>query len=73
MIEDISVPLCFNCVHFRGHRGPGLGYACSAFPERIPQDIAMGEKSHTTPYPGDHGIQFEPKPGYDAQGRKIHA
>jgi hypothetical protein len=33
---------------------------CSAFPDGIPEEIATGGDKHTTPYPGDNGIQFEP-------------
>ena len=33
---------------------------CSAFPDGIPVAISFGETMHTSPYPGDHGIRFEP-------------
>jgi len=35
---------------------------CKAFPNRsgIPVEIRYGEVSHTKPYKGDNGIQFEP-------------
>jgi len=35
---------------------------CDAFPDRIPDDIALGDFDHTKPYPGDNGIMFEPIP-----------
>ncbi len=71
-MNDISVPMCFKCRHFERYLGPGQGYACRAFPERIPQDIAMGVRSHTTPYPADQGIQFEPRPRPSGEGRKLN-
>jgi DNA topoisomerase-1 len=32
--------------------------ACDAFPNGIPDEIAYEDNLHTSPYPGDHGIQF---------------
>jgi len=32
---------------------------CKAFPDGIPPDIAFGENTHTEPFEGDRGIQFE--------------
>lgn len=34
---------------------------CEAFPDGIPDVILLGENQHTSPYPGDHGLQFLPK------------
>ena len=34
---------------------------CDAFPDGIPDAIITGEFDHHQPYPGDHGIRFEPK------------
>jgi hypothetical protein len=50
-----------------------MRYKRAAFPEDIPDVIIMGDVAHHEPYPGDHGIQFEPKSGYDAEGRKVNA
>ena len=34
---------------------------CDAFPDGIPDEIAYGDNPHTSPFPGDNGIQFEPE------------
>ena len=34
---------------------------CKAFPDGIPNEIAYGDNPHLEPYPGDHGIRFEPR------------
>ena len=37
---------------------------CDAFPKRgIPARILADRFDHRRPYPGDHGIRFEPYPG----------
>lgn len=51
-------PQCFECKHFFGFENGGR--TCAAF-EIIPDGIYFGENDHRQPYPGDHGIQFEPK------------
>lgn len=62
----LAEPQCSirNCRHFKGVRQPDGTEAtervyCSAFPDRIPDDIAYGDNLHLKPYPGDHGIQYE--------------
>lgn len=45
---------CITCRHYRGLT------TCDAFPDGIPDVIVTGEHDHTDPYPGDHGIQYEP-------------
>ena len=45
---------CIFCRHYHAD------LTCDAFPERIPIEIITGEHDHREPYPGDHGIQFEP-------------
>ena len=50
-------PVCTFCRHESGFR------KCAAFPDEIPLPIWTGANTHEDPYPGDHGIQFEPVPG----------
>ena len=45
---------CAVCRHRRDNK------TCRAFPSGIPKEILSGEHDHRKPYPGDHGIQFEP-------------
>ena len=54
----IKTMQCGFCQHyFRGQE------RCTAFPEGIPEDILEGRADHRLPYPGDHGIRLELKPG----------
>lgn len=53
-------PQCMSCKHWGGWRGP-IGTECPAFPDSlIPAAIIGNEHDHREPYPGDHGIRFEP-------------
>lgn len=55
----IYSPICSHCKHLiwpYNHLNP----QCKAF-ARIPDEIWNGEHDHHTPFPGDNGIQFEPK------------
>jgi hypothetical protein len=38
---------------------------CEAFPDGIPREILVGGGDHLKPIKGDHGIQFEPLPGFE--------
>lgn len=63
----LATPKCYErgCKHFRGVKSPdaeseaGQFVYCEAFPNGIPNEIAYGDNPHTSPFPGDHGIQFE--------------
>ena len=50
-------PVCTFCRHKVGFR------KCRAFADQIPTEIWTGQITHEQPFPGDHGIQFEPAPG----------
>lgn len=54
--RPIYSPVCSFCIHY--HRGEEDD-TCDAFPDGIPDEIWRGDNDHKTPYPGDHGIQFE--------------
>jgi hypothetical protein len=61
-----SSSICRECRH-----RIGAGYlACAAFPDRIPREIWNGEHDHSTPFPGDHGIQFEPMTDEDRERKQ---
>ncbi len=59
----ITVVQCAFCIHLRYE---GRKHFCEAFPKGIPDDITHGLRDHRLPYPGDHGIRFELKPGIPA-------
>ena len=54
-----------RCVHLTGVQGEdefNQRIVCKAFPNGIPDEIAYGDNPHTSPFPGDHGIQYELDP-----------
>jgi hypothetical protein len=51
-----------QCVYCK-HLGPGG--LCPAFPEGIPDEINYNLHDHHQPFPGDHGIHFEPIEGFE--------
>jgi len=44
---------CISCKHYR------MLHRCTAFPDRIPEAIMLGEHDHRKPYKGDNGIRWE--------------
>lgn len=59
-MEPIKDFVCLHCKHL-DQDNLVSGFYCSAFDDEIPDDIIDGKHDHKTPYPGDHGIMFEPK------------
>ncbi len=50
-----------QCVYCRHNQGEAK---CTAFPAGIPDAILLNVHDHTQPYPGDHGVTFEPLSAY---------
>ena len=51
---------CYHCANAVYENGRYVG-ECKAFPDGIPSDIVRNQHDHRRPYPGDHGIRWEPK------------
>ena len=32
---------------------------CEAYPDGVPKEIMLAENDHSSPFEGDHGIQYE--------------
>ncbi len=54
-------PICVTCKHW--HQDNTEAMTCDAFPNGIPMPIILNAADHRKPYPGDHGIRYEPLPG----------
>lgn len=62
----LAEPQCSKrgCAHFQGCQQSDDTESteivvCDAFPDGIPDVIAFGSNPHTSPYPGDRGIQYK--------------
>jgi hypothetical protein len=53
-----TLPPCVLCQRIRPR--PSGGWCCRAFPDAIPAPLLEGRFDHRRPFPGDHGIRFEP-------------
>jgi len=54
LLMDIEAN-CFECRHLHEDQD-----TCDAFPDGIPSIFLYLESVHNHPYPGDHGVMFEP-------------
>lgn len=63
-MTSVRSPMCFGCTRFDA-RNPDV-LSCTAFPDGIPEPIILSVRDHRKPYPGDNGLQFDPKAPADA-------
>ena len=50
---------CYYCKNYI--TADAIPPKCKAFPVGIPWELVREEVDHTKPYPGDNGIQYEPR------------
>lgn len=56
-MTTLVIPICESCTHLGP--GPAGGFACTAFPAGIPDEIYPGGFDHRQPFPGDGGVRWE--------------
>jgi len=66
----IRLPQCTRCKHEHPYKEGVRKSTCAAFPGGIPLDILLNRHDHTSPYPGDNGVMFEPKKEDIPNGKK---
>lgn len=55
-------PSCGSCRHFDLVKfQENKEFRCVAYPNGIPEHLYLGYHDHKTPYPGDQGIQYQPR------------
>jgi hypothetical protein len=54
---------CNACRHLRPKANLDDPFTCTAFTDAIPDTVYGNELDHRKPVEGDHGIQFQAKPG----------
>ncbi|MCF6175497.1 MAG: hypothetical protein L3J71_07005 [Victivallaceae bacterium] len=58
---EYPMPLCIFCRHCHEHNLAARVPSCNAFPDAVPDKIFFESGDHRKPWPGDNGIQFEPR------------
>ena len=70
--EPLLSEVCTWCTHLRLSADPDrLG--CDAFPSGIPDELWNARSIHDAPYPGDHGITFDPIAGAEPDDPRVRA
>ena len=61
MLDDreLEIPVYSPVCTFGLHVSIEPRRTCTTFPEGVPLEIWIGDNNHTSPFPDDHGIQFE--------------
>lgn len=56
--------LCMSCKRWKqpDDETEEMVGTCEAFPDGIPKQIGLDGISHLVPFPGDHGILYDPDP-----------
>ncbi len=57
---DNPKPRTLRCSYCKHNDLESPDAVCAAFPDGIPREILKEDVLHDGPYPGDHGLRFEP-------------